>query len=162
MSYAIILLAVGIALAMLEVLVPSGGVLGIMSTAAIITALVLAFREDTATGVTFLVIVVVFVPVVIVVGLKIFPKTPVGKRLILAPSVESENQRGSAGVAEENYAHLMNKIGKTVTPLRPSGIAEIDGQRYSVVADGELIDDETEIVVVKIEGNNIVVDQKNS
>ena len=162
MSYAILFLAVGIALAMLEVLIPSGGVLGVLSAAAIIGSLVLAFKEDTSTGVTFLIIVVVFVPTVIIVGLKIFPKTPIGKKLILAPSVESEIQRGSAGVGEEDYSNLMGKTGKTITPLRPSGIAEIDGRRYSVVAEGELIDNKTDIVVVEIEGNNIVVDQKNA
>jgi len=59
----------------------------------------------------------------------------------------------------EDYKTLTGKNGRTVTPLRPSGIAEIKGERYSVVSEGELIEDDTEIVVVEIQGNSIVVEE---
>ena len=162
MLYAILLLLFGIALAMLEILIPSGGILGLLSGAAIIASLVLAFGVNNATGVVFLAAVVVLVPVVIISGFKIFPKTPIGRRIILSPAVESEAQRGSAGVADKDYGHLLGKKGKAVTALRPSGIAEIEGQRYSVVAEGELIDDDTDVVVVQVEGNSIVVDARQN
>ena len=56
----------------------------------------------------------------------------------------------------------MGKTGITATPLRPSGIAEFSDQRYSVVAEGEMIEKGTEIIVVKIEGNSIVVEPKET
>ena len=160
--YAIILLVIGILLAVMEALIPSGGILGILAVAALVGALILAFRENSTTGFTFLGIAVVLIPVLLVFSLKIFPKTPVGRRVILKPSVESAAQRGTAGVADVDYSNLMGKIGKTATPLRPSGIAEINDQRYSVVAEGEMIDAGTTIIVVKIEGNSIVVEPKES
>ncbi len=162
LTYAIILLAVGILLVVMEAIVPSGGILGILAAVAIIASLVLAFRESSATGGVFLIIAVILIPTVIIFGLKIFPKTPIGRRVILKPSVETADQRGAAGVAEENYSHLMGKTGITATPLRPSGIAEFNDQRYSVVAEGEMIEAKTTIVVVKIEGNSIVVEPKNT
>ena len=158
MLYAILLLALGVTLAMMEVLLPSGGVLGFFAAAAIVAALVLAFRESNALGIAFIVVTMVLVPTVVVVGFKIFPRTAIGRRLILKPAVETKNQRGSAGVSEETYACLLGKNGIAVTPLRPSGIAEIDEQRYSVVTEGDTIEDSAEIVVVKIEGNSIVVE----
>jgi len=160
LSYAIILLIVGIIIILLEIFIPSAGILGFMAACALIGSVVLAFRESETTGFIFLAIAVVSVPILIIAGLKIFPKTPVGKRVILKPAVEEARQRGSSGVSEQDYSSLIGKTGRTVTPLRPSGSAEIAGERYSVVAEGELIDNNTEIEVVRIDGNSIVVDQK--
>ena len=163
LSYAIILIVLGVILALLEVFIPSGGILGLLAAAAIVSSVVMAFKhgeaEEKATGFIFLTAVVILVPVVIILGLKIFPKTPFGRRVILKPSVESPHQRGAAGVSGQDYSNLVGMKGLTVTPLRPSGIAEIGRERLSVVAEGEMIDKDVEIVVVRIEGNNIVVDQ---
>ena len=109
-----------------------------------------------------MIIAAILTPITIVVGFKVFPRTPVGKKLILKPTTETAADRGSSGVTEEDYSQLLDKKGKTITPLRPSGIAEIEGNRYSVVAEGEMINKGIEIVVINIKGNNIVVDQANS
>lgn len=156
LTYATILMVIGIALIILEVFLPSGGILGFMAAAALIASLVLAFRESDATGFTFLGLCLVIVPVAVILGLKFFPKTPVGKRLILHPAAASA--AAPAGIAEEDYASLLGQKGKTVTPLRPSGIIEIDGRRYSAAADGEMISQDVEITVITVEGNNIIVD----
>ena len=44
--------------------------------------------------------------------------------------------------------------------LRPSGIAEIEGERYSVVAEGDMIGPGVDIIVVNLEGNSIVVNEQ--
>ena len=160
LTYAILLLILGIVLAFMEVLLPSGGILAILSTGTIIGAIVMAFGESADAGVVFLAITAVLVPVTIVLGLKVFPRTPVGRRVILKPEVETVSERGSAGVSDEDYSKLLGKTGKTVTPLRPSGIAEIEGERYSVVAEGEIIGPEIDIIVVNLEGNSIVVNEQ--
>ena len=43
------------------------------------------------------------------------------------------------------------------TDLRPSGKADIDGRRVSVVAVGRMIPQDTELVVVDVEGSEIRV-----
>ena len=155
LTYAVILMVIGIALIIMEIFLPSGGILGILAAAALVTSLVLAFRESDATGFTFLGLAVVIVPVSVMLGLKFFPKTPVGRRLILPPTT---NTAAPAGIAEKDYTALLGRKGKAVTPLRPSGIIEIDGQRYSAAADGEMIRQGVEIAVITVEGNNIIVD----
>ena len=85
-----------------------------------------------------------------------------GKRVILKPAVEKPGQRGDAGVAQDDYNFLLGKKGVAITELRPSGIAEIDNKRYSVVAQGELIADDSPIEVVEVAGNSIVVELVNS
>ena len=101
-------------------------------------------------------------PILIIIGFKIFPYTPVGRKMILKPKVESVSERGANGVADGNYLQLLSAIGKTVTQLRPCGIAEINGQRYSVVTEGQLIEKDVDIVVVNVEGNSIVVEQQDT
>jgi len=162
LTYAILLLIAGIVLMAAEAMIPSGGLLGVLAGIAFIASLILAFQESPGTGFLFLAIAAVCVPTAVILGLNILPKTPIGKRLILEPPTPTSDSlsQNFASVAEQDFSQLLNKTGKTVTPLRPSGAIEIDDQRYSAVAEGDLIDDDVEIVVIKVEGNSIVVEPK--
>ena len=66
-----------------------------------------------------------------------------------------QTQKG--GVASDDYSHLLGKTGKAITDLRPSGTAEIEQNRYSVVTDGEYIDENSDIIVAAVEGSRIQV-----
>ncbi len=52
---------------------------------------------------------------------------------------------------------IVGKKGAAVTDLNPSGKAEIEGKRYSVVSDGQFISSGSEIRVISNEGNVLVV-----
>jgi membrane-bound serine protease (ClpP class) len=52
---------------------------------------------------------------------------------------------------------LLHEEGTAVTPLRPSGIARIDGTRYDVVTRGEMVDSNSHIKVIHVAGNRVVV-----
>ena len=52
---------------------------------------------------------------------------------------------------------LVGRTGRAVTPLRPSGVASIDGRRYPVVSEGDHVVAGEAIEVVTVEGNRIVV-----
>jgi membrane-bound ClpP family serine protease len=160
--YAILLLLLGIVLVMAEAFIPSGGILGVLAAIVLVSSLIFAFKESDGVGFAFLGIVVVCVPTVVILGLKVFPKTPIGRRVILEPFVESPEDRGKAGVSDQDFSQLLGKLGKTATPLRPSGIIEINDQRYSAVAEGELIDKNVDIIVIKVEGNSIVVEPRET
>ena len=49
--------------------------------------------------------------------------------------------------------------GKTLTDLKPSGSAMIDGERVDVVSDGEFIPKESNVVVSKHEGLRVLVEK---
>lgn len=158
---AIVLLIVGMALAMLEVLVPSGGILGLLSAGALIGAMVMAFMHDTAGGFLVLLLVAIFLPVVIILGFKWLPKSPFGKLLILKTPEDTPEQLGIAGICEEDFSSLVGKTGVTDSVLRPSGFAMIGNERYTVVADGDMVDEGVDIQVISVEGNSIVVEAKS-
>ena len=52
---------------------------------------------------------------------------------------------------------LLNQTGKAFSTLRPSGKAHINGQLVDVVSDGDFIDPGTNIEVVEVAGNRVVV-----
>lgn len=91
--------------------------------------------------------------------LRLLPRLPFGRRLVLEPALLA----GTAGAAasERDYAWL-GKHGIATSPLRPAGLAHIDGERVDVVSDGELIEAGQPIEVIRVDGNRIVVRRPRS
>ena len=52
---------------------------------------------------------------------------------------------------------LIGKTGIALTPLRPSGTVQVDGERIDVVSAGEFIAKDQKVVVHEVEGTRIVV-----
>lgn len=161
LTYAVGLLILGIALVILEAFIPSGGMLGILAAAALVGALVLAFQQDDSTGFVFLAVIMVSIPVVIIMGLKMLPKTPFGRKLILRTASRLTPAKAATAmpVGASEYGLLLNKTGVTVSPLRPSGVIEIGERRYSAIAECEMIETDRPIRIIRIDGNSIVVDE---
>jgi len=73
---------------------------------------------------------------------------------------QNSQQRASDGyVASADYTRFVGAPGTTLTLLRPSGIAEVNGARLNVVTSGEFVQPGTPIEVVKVAGNRIVVQE---
>src|SRR5580698_2432737 len=79
-----ILLLVGLLLVVGEVFVPTGGLLGFLAVTAVLASVLMAFfNRGLQTGVVFLSITAVAVPVTLGLAFRFWPKTPMGKRLLL-------------------------------------------------------------------------------
>jgi membrane-bound serine protease (ClpP class) len=88
------------------------------------------------------------------VTLRFLPRLPFGRRLILQTGLLAGAGGGSAPESDRNW---LGKSGTALSPLRPAGIAEIEGKRVDVVSDGELIEPAVPVVVTRVDGNRIVV-----
>jgi membrane-bound serine protease (ClpP class) len=86
--------------------------------------------------------------------LRVLPRLPFGRRLVL--ETELTASEGFASAPEADRAWL-GKRGIAASTLRPAGIADLEGERVDVVSDGEFIDVGEPIVVARVEGNRIVV-----
>ncbi|MFO7848361.1 MAG: NfeD family protein, partial [Spirochaetia bacterium] len=149
-----VLSLIGIAAVIVELFVPAGGLIGLLGIGSIITAVIRSFHTlGTTAGTVFLIAVVILIPTLLVVWFKYFPKSFMGKKLILKDSQSTET--GYTSHSDPIYPELKGKSGVAVTPLRPSGTVIIEGRRYSAVTDGEFIEKNEEITVKKIEGNRI-------
>ena len=79
-----LLLVVGLVLAVGEVFIPSVGVLGFLSMASMLAAIGLAFyTRGIGVGLVFLALTAVAGPSTLVLALRIWPKTAMGRRLLL-------------------------------------------------------------------------------
>ncbi len=76
------------------------------------------------------------------------------KRIALTDTASSADGYTSHNMS---YEILVGKTGITVTDLRPSGTVEIDNERYDVIADGEMINRNTPVKVLRMQGNYLVV-----
>jgi membrane-bound ClpP family serine protease len=76
------------------------------------------------------------------------------RKLTLSTSIDSK-----VNVIDEEKVKA-GDIGKTVSRLAPMGKAQINGEFYEVSTNGDFIDQQTEIEVLKIDHNKIIVKRK--
>jgi membrane-bound serine protease (ClpP class) len=157
-----ILLALGgVALLLLEFLVvPGFGFAGILGIVALAAALVMSVVGSGATP-EFLMLAAGRIVLALLAALlasffllRFMPRTPFGRRLILESVLGAGQAHGSAPARDLSF---LGKRGRASSPLRPAGLAEIDGERVDVVSEGELIEPGTAVEVVRVDGNRIVV-----
>lgn len=153
--WSFLLLGLGLVFIVLEVFFPSFGLLGTIAAGCIIGGGVLAYRSPSDIFVVYLVFAFLLGPTVAVIGLKIFPHTPFGKRLTLSGSTFDATE--AAAGAESDFQSLVGRSGLAQTPLRPAGKAVVDGRRLDVMTRGEMIEPGRSIKVVRVEGNRIFV-----
>lgn len=63
----------------------------------------------------------------------------------------------STSLIEQRVAPELGAVGKAESVLRPSGKAMFEGQLFDVVSDGDYIESQTPVEVVRREGNRIMV-----
>ena len=158
-----LLLGIGVMLLAAEMFViPGFGIAGVLGIVAILGGLVLSL---VGTGDTSEVIFkaaghvafsLLFALLASLVFLRLLPRLPFGRRLILETGLGSGHQYGSA---PDNDRRWLGKKGRASSALRPAGIADIEGKRVDVVSDGDLIDAGQIVEVTRVDGNRIVVRQ---
>ena len=157
----ILLVVSGVVLLAAEIfIIPGFGVAGVLGIAALLSGLSLSLIGGGATWDFILKAVgrVIFSLLLALIGslvlLRFLPRLPFGKRLILETGLAAGEGYASPPETDRSW---LGKTGTTVSPLRPSGIADVEGERVDVVSDGEFIETGAEIVVSRVDGNRIVV-----
>lgn len=142
------LLSLGYVLLLLEIFVP-GGVLGILGILGVVYGCYVAFGLGPSWGFA----AVGLSAVLTFIGVRVFIRSRTAKKMVLDVPEAREWKAN-----DESLGNLIGKSGRTLTPLRPAGLAEIDEERIDVVADNEFIDADVAIRVFEVEGNRVVVE----
>jgi len=130
----ITLLLAGFVLIGTEIFIP-GGILGIIGSVVWIAAAIVGVRNFPAPWNILSAFALLLMGILtFVVWIKYFPKSRVGKSLSLTDS--TENYRSH----EDLDDFPVGTTGEAVSTLRPSGIANFNGKRIDVVADGEWVE----------------------
>lgn len=149
----VIALIVGLLLIGAEIFLP-GGVLGVIAGLALITAIVAAFVSPIFTDKEALMIAIgigVLALISVIMWMKFFPKTGVGGKMALQTDLKD------AKAQEPGLETLIGKQGTTLTDLRPSGIAQIEGRRVDVITQGSMINKGQTISVIDVNANRVIV-----
>lgn len=145
----IILISLGFILLLIEVFTPGFSIPGMTGVALLVIGCYKAFALSPFWG--------IFISVsslLLVLGFfKLFSQSPIWKKIRL----ESRETKEKGFTSGADLSGLLNKSGVTVGPLRPSGIALIDGKRIDVLAESLFIDKDKKVKVVKVEGNKVIV-----
>lgn len=152
---AVPLFILGMLLIMAEVFIPSGGALSVLAACSVIGSVVFAFFESANVGLGFIGAVLVGTPIMLAVAFKLFPNTPIGRRMIATRPELTDAERSAA--VNARLEALVGQIGVANTMLRPSGSAEFSGDSFDVVTRGEMLEKGTRVQVVEVVGNRIVV-----
>lgn len=149
--WSVLLILGGMLIIAAELFIPSGGVLSIFAALTLVAAIIVAFADSMATGAMALSAVVILVPLVAVLLLRWWPRTAMGRRILLQ-SGESQYQ------TEENpLLDLLGQSGIVRNEMRPNGRVQIGGRIYDAVSQGTLIEEGTHVVVAEVDGIHIQV-----
>ena len=156
-----LLVASGFVLLILEIfVVPGFGLAGVLGIGALLAGLSLsligggATWEFAAIAMGRVLISVLLALAASLLLLRFLPRLPFGRQLILETGLAAGEGYASAPESDNRW---LGKSGTALSPLRPAGIAVIDGERVDVVSDGEFIDAGISISVTRVDGNRIVV-----
>lgn len=151
MIWAIILIGIAVLLFLVEVFIPSGGLIGIGSAICLVCGIVLFFQVDTTLGLISTIITLIALPFAIIFALQVWPHTPIGRALTLG-NQDADEAFSQARTVKSKRMSLVGKTGRALTELRPVGECLIDGERYECIAGSTVIEVDADIQVVESDG----------
>ena len=153
-SLIIVLFLVGFSLVAAEVFLP-GLILGTIGLLCLVASVVVVFAQyGTSAGLlaAFLVGGLSFVG--FIVWLNLFPRTFIGRRLMLRTSQPAD-------LTAAAHQTMIGATGEALTPLRPSGTAQINGKRVDVTAVGDFLESGEQLVGIAADGLRVAVRRKD-
>ena len=153
LTFPIALQLIGIGVIIAEIILPSGGILSILAILVFGYSLNLVFTHfSTNIAVLFVTVDLITIPILIYMGFKLLARSPVTLRTTLSREKGVSSQ-------DSLLAGLVGKSGVATSTLRPSGIAEIQERRIDVVTRGEYLEKGTRVIVQKVTGNQVIVQE---
>jgi membrane-bound serine protease (ClpP class) len=148
------LIVVGLVLIVVEIMVPTFGIVSALAAAAFIGAIIYGYTVSTGLGHILLVALVVTVPIYCVLLVKHLPNTRLGTYVYLRKADPAE---GGGNPQREQHEKLVGQLGKAESPLRPSGVVRIEGKRYQAMAEGGHVASGQAVRVIRFDGMDIIV-----
>ena len=149
------LIVLGVALGVLELFIPSAGVLAALSIASIIAGVVVGFLSGPLVGLGVLVTVIVGLPAGMVVAVKWWPHTPIGRRILLR--VGNSEEMKPDDDFHRGLKALIGCYGEARSKMLPSGAIVIDGKTIDAFSEGVPIEPGQRVVVLDVQGTMVLV-----
>lgn len=164
--WGLLLIAVVVILVLLELFVPSGGLIAALAGVAAIGSIIAFFMYDITTGLLAALCYLVAGPLAVWGLVKFWLSSPLASKMILGGVEQPGDDDGPDGLAaaeearREKLAQLRELIGAegvAATSLRPVGYVKIGGERVDALAESGIIEAGTPVVVTDVYDNQIKV-----
>lgn len=153
MSFIITLIITGLILICAEIIIP-GGILGGLGIIAFIAAVVLTWQEyGPMAGIWALIGTGVLSVLTIMVGLKILPKSKLGRGLFLSAKLDNPKKKT---LANED---IIGKEGKTLTTLAPTGKIQIEEQSFEAFSKSGMLHANERVKVVAQDNFRLIIEK---
>jgi membrane-bound serine protease (ClpP class) len=150
-----LLIALGLVLLVAELFLPTGGVLFVLSVAALVVGVGMTYYSDPATFLITLIGVIVGAPVLFGLAFYYWPKTSVGKRFFLT-GPDEDATLASIPVNLE-LEQLRGRYGRTLSALRPAGVVDFDGRRVDTITEGIMIEPGQWVRCIDVQAGKVIV-----
>jgi membrane-bound ClpP family serine protease len=151
---AIILYVCAIVMALVDLYIPSAGMLLLLSLVAAVGSVIFGFQRSTTSGMTMLTLVAATIPILGVVAIRIWPHTPIGRRIVLGLPPERTK---TANSQQNALTELIGCVIVSEYPLMPSGQITIDHRPYNAFAEAGCIDAGQHVEVIAVRQRDLIV-----
>jgi membrane-bound ClpP family serine protease len=156
LAYALGLFALALVIFVIDIMIPSGGVLIGVTGLLILGSVYCAFLHSVTTGIWMVIATCLSMPLMFWMFLVMWPRTPMGKRLIVEPTPADEfvwSDAGESGTATT----LLNAIGLTLGEMLPSGLVQIGDKTYEAFSETGPIEKGVQVKVKRLDVGRLVV-----
>jgi membrane-bound ClpP family serine protease len=150
---AMVCLVLGLALMIYEIFTPGFFIPGFVGLVLLVASVVLTVRSF-AEALIMVVLILIVLSLVFVIALR----SATSGRLYRSTLVNKERltkEEGFLSTKDMNY--FVGHHGKATTVLRPAGTADFGGVKLDVVTEGEFVEKDQPVEVIRVEGRRIVV-----
>ena len=150
--YHIAVFLAGVLMIIVEILLPTVGLLAGLGVAAMLYSIVLALGGDIGALAALGIALIISVAACMLIVSRL-PSSKLWNKMVLRTS--SREEAGYVSAAQQS--ELVGKTGEVLTELRPSGTVRIDGRPVDVISEGAFIQKGAQVVVLSVNGSRIVV-----
>ncbi len=152
-------LVIGLALLIVEFFIPSGGLIFVVACVSLLAGTWGAWQAWSGEHMTYfwiyLVSLIILAPGSVFGGLYLLDNTSLGNNVLLTPPTKDEVEGFEK--ASDKLRELVGNRGKAMGLLNPGGMVLVEGQRFHCETPGMMIDPGTEVEVIEVSGNRLVV-----
>ncbi|MDR1569571.1 MAG: hypothetical protein LBS72_03665 [Oscillospiraceae bacterium] len=144
---------IGMALLIVEMFLPGFGVPGISGIALLFVGVFMTWMNAgplAALGLFVMIVALTAIALTLVLR-------STSRGALSTSSLVLREQSNPSYATNSDLNVLVGKTGSTLTPLRPAGMADIEGVRINVVSEGDFIPKGKGVSIDRIEGSRVIV-----
>jgi len=156
--WGVCLLAAAVLLLVVEVFIPSMGMISLTALVLAIGGIVCLFQVSVTWGIVGVLGFALFGFGAFMFALRIMPHTPIGRRLLYGDDADKhtgDEEVLPQGTVRGEYDGLLGKEGVAVTDMRPVGTIRVGEQKLTATSDISFLPTGTKVRVSAVEGNQI-------